>query len=883
MFRLPVLRARDVDDDVDEEIAFHLAMREAALRARGVAPGDASRLARDRFGDVDGIRTECVREQRAQTRTESAMQMIDEARRDAIFALRALWRTKSFSLAVILTLALGIGANAMIFSIIEAVVLRPVSGVRDPAALFELGDGVSHPVFRSLAGRVTRVDLAAMRERRIALGAGDATEHTMGALVSGNFFEVVGARTVIGRSLRRDDDVAGAPPVAVLAHAYWSRAFARDPGVLGRTLSVNGAPVTIVGVADPSLRSIHLGAIPDVWLPIYSWPVIVPVSMRSLTLESAGWEWLSVVGRARPGDDLTSIGAEVGARLREIPEMRPDAVAATEVLRPMQAASLASGARGAVVRFSAILAGVVALVLLTACANIAGLLLARAAYREREIAVRIALGASRGRLVRQLLTEATVLALLGGIVGVGAFALARMAIAGITLPGGIPGSSIGLPLDGRVIGFAAIVALITGVLFGLIPALQASRPDTVSAIKGASAVRGARSQRLRGALVAAQVAVGVVLLAGTGLFTHALTRALAVDPGFRPENLVALAVDPGLAQLEGPRAAAYINDVTARVSAVRGVQRVTWARAPILTGDLDRESAQIAGYTPAPKERVSLELNVVGPHYNEVMGIPLIAGRDFTERDVAGSEPVVVINETLAKRYFAGRDPIGGVITISNVPGRVVGVVRDAKYHSLNESPRPYIWVPMLQLPPGSIGVPTLFARTTTDPAALVREITATTRSANRAVPVFDARTMTEQLRLALAPQVAGAWLLGVFSALALVVAAVGIYGVVAYAVSRRTREIGIRMALGARTPNVLRLVMGRNLAFVGIGIPIGIAAALLLARAMSDFLYGVGTADALAFGGTVVLMAVVALIASWIPAQRAVRIDPLVALRTDD
>ena len=883
MFRLPVLRSRDVDDDVDEEIAFHLAMREAALRARGMSAREASRIARARFGDVDGIRGECVRERRDQTRTETAMRMIAEARRDALFALRSLWRAKSFSIAVILTLALGVGANAMIFSVIQAVVLRPVAGVRDPATLFELGDVVSYPVYRSLRDRVPRLDLAGMRERGIALGSGDAMEHTRGALVSGNFFDVVGARTTIGRPLTRDDDVAGAPPVAMVAHAYWARTLGGDPSVLGRTLTVNGAPVTIVGVLSPEFRALHVGAVPDVWLPIHTWPLIAPSSMRRSTLESTGWEWVSVIGRLVPGLPLSQARGEIGARLREIPDARPEVIDDLAALRPMQAAALDSGARGAVVRFSGILAAVVALVLLTACANIAGLLLARAAYREREIAVRIALGAGRGRLVRQLLTEALVLAGIGGIAGLGAFAGARAIVARVTLPGGIPGSALGLPLDMRVIGFAAVVTIVTGLLFGLVPALQASRPDTVSAIRGTSAVRGARSQALRGALVAAQVAIGVVLLAGTGLFARALSRALAVDPGFRTENLVTLAVDPGLAQLDPARSAAYVADVTTRVSAVGGVRGVSWTGSPILTSDLDRERATISGYTPAPDERIMVETNVVGPRYHEVMGIALVSGRGFDERDVAGGEMVIVVNETLAKRYFPNRDPIGGIVTMRDIPARIIGVARDTKYHSLNEPPRPYAYLPLLQLPSGSVGTPTLVARTSGDPAPLLRQIVEATRSANRAVPVFAATTMTDHLHFVLAPQVAGAWLLGVFSGLALVVAAIGIYGVVAYTVSRRTREIGIRMALGARAPSVLRLVMGRNLAFVAIGIPVGIALALVLARAMAGFLYGVGTTDVLTFAGTAGLMIVVGVAASYIPARRAVRIDPLIALRTED
>jgi predicted permease len=882
IFRLPVEGPRDADDDVDEEIAFHLAMREATLRARGHSPQDASRLARNRFGNVDGIRAECVREYRSQTRTERVMQMLEEARRDAGFAVRSLWRAKTFSIAVILTLALGIGANATIFAVIEAVIMRPVAGVRDPGELFELGDALSYPAYRALHERLPALGLAAVSERRMALGTGAATDHTVGAMVSGNFFGTVGARAAIGRLLTAGDDTPGAPPVGVLAHAYWTRSLGSDSSIVGRTITANGAPITIVGVLAGDFRGMHLGEFPDVWMPIHAWPVIAP-SMGSSSIESTGWEWLRIIGRAAPGTPSSQLRRDIGAVLRENPDVRQEVIDQIATARPMQAAALSSGSRETVVRFSTILAVVVALVLLTACANIAGLLLARAAYREREIAVRIALGAGRGRLVRQLLTEAFVLAGIGGIIGLAGFAAVRLMLRGATLPGGIPGSSLALQLDMRVIGFAVLVTIVTGLLFGLMPALQASRPDTVSAIRGTSVVRGSRSQLLRGMLVAAQVAVGVVLLAGTGLFARALTRAFAVDLGFRTENLLSITVDPSLAQLDPPRAAAYVADVTARVAAIPGVRGVTWTDSPILTVDFNRYGAKISGYTPAPDERIRIETSVVGPRYHEVVGIGMVSGRGFEASDAAGAPPVVIVNETLARRYFADREVLGNTITMADKTVHIIGVARDAKYHGLNENPRPYAYIPMLQLPAGSVGVATLVARTASDPGPMVRPIVEAARASNRGVPVFAATTLSDHLRVVLAPQVAGAWLLGVFSALALVVAAVGIHGVVAYSVSRRTREIGIRMALGARAPTVLRLVMGGNLAFIALGIPVGVGLALVLARATTGFLFGVGPTDTLTFAGTAGLMVVIGVLASYIPARRAVRIDPLVALRTDD
>ncbi|HVT40988.1 MAG TPA: ABC transporter permease [Gemmatimonadaceae bacterium] len=882
VFRLSTLGRRDVDRDVDEEIAFHLAMREAALRANGLSPGDASQAAKVRFGNVEGVRDACVREARTHTRSERLMQLLDEARQDARFAIRSLMRARGFAAAVIATVALGVGANATVFSLTSAVVLRPITGVRDADQLFELREVMSYPGYRDLRERLAALRLAGLRERRIALGNGAAAEHTLGGVVSGNFFEVAGIGATLGRTLNPVDDVAGAPPVGVLAHDYWTRALGADSAVIGRTMTVNGTLLTVVGVAARDFRGLHLGAAPVIWVPIHAWPAIAPPMNRTMVLDNPNWEWLSVVGRLAPGSTMAQTHSAVATAMSVLapglPRFELDRRAEP---RPIQAAALASGARDAVVRFVVILAGVVALVLLTACANIAGLLLTRAAYREREIAVRIALGAGRGRLVRQLLTESLVVAAGGGVAGVLLFLAVRSVIGGITFPGGIEGKSLGLALDGRLVTFAALLTLLTGLLVGLIPALQASHPDTAGAMKDSGAQRGSRRQTLRGVLVTAQVAIGIVLLIGTGLFARALTRAFAVDLGFPSGQLLTMSVDPGLARFSPQRAAAYYKAVTERVAAVPGVRGVTWTVTTPLGSDQDRGSATVEGYTPAPDERVMFEFNPVGPRYHEVMGINMVSGRGFDERDGLGGQHVMVINETAAKRYFAGRSAVGAYVTMGDTPSLVIGVARDAKYHELNESPRPYAYFPMLQEAGKTVGAATLVVRAAIDPARLLPAAVEAARAAEPAVPVFAAATLPDRLRFILAPQLAGAWLLGVFSLLALVVAAVGIYGIVAYAVSQRTREIGIRMALGARASSVVGLVVGGNLRFVALGIPIGLVLAVLLARGMSRFLYGVEAMDALTLAGTSALMLTVGLIASYIPARRAVRVDPLLALRT--
>ena len=884
IFRISLLRPRDIDREVDDEIAFHLSMREAKLRAGGVPSDDAARIARDRFGNVAGIRGECVEESRQLARQEHAGRIIDEARRDVIFALRSLRRAKGFAAAVVLTLALGIGANATMYAIINAVVLHPVRGVRDPATLFELGEPMAYPAYRDLSERTPSLRLGAISERRIALGRGESADHTTGALVSGNLFGIIGVSAAIGRTLDGRDDVAGAAPTAVLTHEYWTRALGGDSSIVGRTVTVNGAPVTVVGIAAKNFRGLHLGPVPAVWLPIHAWSSIVPSSQQNLLIESRSWDWLRVVGRVPSGASFDVAHRALTAGLASIdPGTPPFVIEQRARPRPAQAAALPTRAHDGVVRFIAVLAIVVTLVLLTACANIAGLMLSRAAYREREIGVRMALGAGRGRLLRQLLTEALVLATAGGIAGIGLFALIRGFLRRLTLPGGVEGGAVALDVDARLVVFGIAITLITGLLVGLVPALRASRADALSSLKGGVG-RGSQQQRLRGVLVTAQVSVALVLLIGTGLFARALSRAFALDLGFRADPLVTLSVDPGLAQLDSPRALQYYADVTRRVSAVPGVKGATWAANTPLSTDMDRESADVSGYTPAPGERVMLERNIVGPRYHEVFGIQLVAGRGFDERDDNNAPLVTIINETAANRYFANRSAVGGYVTLGKRSMRIIGVSRDTKYHELSESPSPYVYLPLLQLAGKSaVGAPTLVVRVADDAARSTRAIADAARSANPAVPVFDVATMTQRLRAVLAPQFVGAWLLGAFGVLALIVAAVGIYGVVAYAVSQRTREIGIRMALGARAASVLGLVVRGNVAFVAVGIPIGIALGLMLARGMARFLYGIRPTDPLTFAAMSVTILVVGVLAAFVPARRAVRIDPLIALRSDD
>jgi len=550
--------------------------------------------------------------------------------------------------------------------------------------------------------------------------------------------------------------------------------------------------------------------------------------------------------------------------------------------RPLQSAALPTGAHDAVLRFAAILTGVVALVLITACANIAGLLLSRLANRDREIALRIALGAGRGRLARQLMTESMVLAVAGGVGAIVVFVVFMRAVQSVRLPGEITGEALNVVGDSNVLLFGILATLVAGLVVGLAPALHSSRTGTSSRLKGSGDIRGTLPNRLRSALVTAQVAVGLVLLVGTGLFARALNRALSVDAGFAMENVATVMVDPSLTRMPLDRAPAYYASVLQRVKAVPGVVDATWTGTLPLSQDSDRESVDVEGYTPPTGKQTSIETGYVGANYHKIIGIPLLRGRGFDERDTPSSQPVAIINETAAGRFFAKRNPIDASIRVGNKTFRIIAVARDIKYHSLNEEPRPYTYFALAQGAVTRVAAGRVLFRTSVKAETVFPSITAAASTADASVPVYDARTIKSNLDSILAPQLAGTWLLGAFSILALVVAAVGIYGIVALSVSQRTREIGVRMALGSSGRAVVALIVRRNMMFVAIGIPVGLAIATTLGKALNRFLYGIPAADVITLATTSILMVVVAAAASIIPARRAVKINPTDALRAD-
>ena len=805
---------------------------------------------------------------------------------DVKYGLRMLLKNPGFTLAAALSLALGIGANSTIYSIVHAVLLDPLP-VEQPERVLSLTPRtVSHPTYMDArASAKLFSNVAAYAGLNFSLNAAGRTELVWGNVVSGNYFETLGVRPVAGRAFLPEEDVTPAThPVAVISYDLWQRSYGGAGDAVGKTVTLNNRPLTIIGVAPRGFRGVNLAQAPEVWVPIQMWSQVATGEGARLTLDRRGWSWLNLFGRLQEGASAEQAQAELNAIIAQLKEAHPRLERSLRLeATPLVTAASGLRTRQSMVRFITILAAVVGIALLIACANVANLLLARATGRRKEIAVRLALGASRGRIVRQLLTESLLLAGLGGALGLLIAMWAMDALAAYELPGRIEIAQLGLGLRREVLLFTLLVSFITGVVFGLAPALQASKPDLVSALKeqGAGSVRGRLG--LRGAFLAAQVALCLVLLVGAGLFIKSLRTALAADPGFETERVALVSVNLGLQRYTPEQAERFYSQSVERIKNLPGVEAASWASvSPLYPFGLYMLTVAYDGYQPAPGEELEAEFNFVGHEYFQTMGVPILRGRGLAETDRDGSPPVAVINETLAQRYFPNADPLGRTINLGGEQRlTIVGVARDAKYHSLSEEARPYIYAPLQQnIQNVGLEALTLHVRTAGDPARTLDRLRAEIGALDSNLPFASVRTINEQIGSALMAQRFGSSILGFFSFLTLALAAVGIYGVVAYFVGQRTREIGIRLALGAHRRDILRLMLVKSLLPIGVGICIGLGAALALTRALSSFLYGVSATDPATFIVATLLLAATALLASYIPARRATKVDPLVALR---
>jgi putative ABC transport system permease protein len=797
---------------------------------------------------------------------------------DLRYGARMLFKQPGFTLIAIVTLALGIGANAAIFSVVNAVLLRPLP-YKEPERLMVIREtklpqfpefSVSPGNFLDWKAQNTVFErLVAMNNSSFNLIGTGEPERLRGMFVSDGFFALFGATPQLGRDFLPEEDQPGRNFVVMLSNGLWQRRFGSDPTIVNQAITLNGQRYTVIGVMPASFR--YGGRELDLWTPI---------AFTAQQAQNHGGHYLQTVGRLKPGVTVEQARTEMVSIAARLATQYPDANTGWGVkLGPMLEFAVRDIKPALLV-----LLGAVAFVLLIACANVANLLLARAAGRQKEIAIRTAIGAGRGRIVRQLLTESILLSLAGGAVGL-ALAYWGTKLLLTLAPPNLPRMSA-VGLDGRAFGFTVAITLLTGVIFGLVPALQASKPNLNEVMKdaGRGSTEGGRRQLIRSTLVVLEVASALVLLVGAGLMIKSFWRLQHVDPGFNPNNALTAAINlPRQKYPEVDQQAAFYQQLIAKVSTLPGVQTVG-ASNVIPLGDNDYVLGfVIEGRPPVPAgASQSTSYYAVSADYFKAMGIPLLKGRVFTEQDAKNATRVAVINETLAKKFFPNEDPLGKRIHVTNGPTtfrEIVGIVGDVKQYGLDQETTLQTYEPFTQQP---FTFMSLVVRTAGEPLSLSPAIRNEILQIDKEQPVSSFATLDQLVSTSIARQKFSMLLLGVFATVALILAAVGIYGVLSYAVTQRTHEIGIRMALGAGRRDVLRLVVGHGMMLTGVGVGAGLAAAFLLTRLMTTLLFGVSATDPLTFGLIAFVLVSIALLACWIPARRATKVDPLIALRCE-
>ncbi len=802
---------------------------------------------------------------------------------DLRYAVRMLRKNPGLTIVAVISLALGIGATTTIYTWMDGLVLHPLPLVKEPDRLVRLntlGPGgaewsVSYPDFLDWKAQARSVSrMSAFGFDQFGLRTTGPAERAWGVLASGEYFDLLGVRPILGRVFRPDEATApGGAAVAVLGYGFWQRKFAGDSGVLGRHLSLNGHDFTVIGVLPPKFGGMIVGLSFDVWVPI----TVTPLVGHGNTLDERGNHWLTAIARLGPGASLAEARSELGLIQRRLAATYEDDRSTSATAAPFDSEGPQAWFRPL---FLALL-GITAVVLLVACANVANLLLARATVRQKEIAMRLALGAARWRLVRQLLIESAMLAALGGAAG-----LCVALWAGDLFASFVPASPYPIVLqvgvNPRVVVFAALATGLAALLFGCVPALRASRPDLVPALKDDAGQRGPGRSRLRQALVVAQLALSIVSLVAAGLFIRSLGRAGAVDRGVRdPGRVLVAGTDLIAAGYDRARGEAFVGTLLDRVRAMPGVTAASVTKfLPLGFPDESSWGTRVEGYQPRRDEDMSIQYSVVGSDYFAAMGTDIVRGRPITAQDGESAPQVAVVNETFAGRYWPGLDPVGRRIKMDKADWiTVVGVAKDGKYNQVNEPPTPFIWRPFAQL---YTSQPQLVVRAAGDPGALVEPLRRELASLDPNAPVLDARTLAENMDPSTFMQRTGAAMLGAFGALALLMAAVGIYGVMAYFVSQRTRELGIRVALGAARRDIVGLVVGQATRLLGVGLVVGAGAAVGVGSLLESQLLGVKAYDAPTLLTVMLVLAAVALLASWLPARRAARVDPVVALKAE-
>jgi predicted permease len=876
-------RSHNRERDLERELRAHLDLEAEEFENAGLSAADARHSAQRALGNFTRIQEDI--------RAMTTLTVLDDLAKDLRYALRSMRANPGFAAAAILSLALGIGANTAIFTLIDSLLLRSLP-VPNPEQLVQLqlvelgrpGNSIGYPAIGALANRTDIfAGVAGFSSASFNVSEHEGSERVGGAWVSGGYYPTLALRPIAGRLLTTEDDRPGAPPAAVLSYRYWQKHYNRDFGVVGRSVSIEGKPVAIVGVSPEGFLGANVGDAADLTLPLAVLAQLYPE--RAQQLES-GSQWLRVLARPLPGVSMTQAKARLDVAW---PRMAP--IATTPRMNPKRRDALLhssielvpggtgwSGLRDRFRRPLLILMAMTGLVLLIACANFANLLLARGAARSREIALRFAIGAGRGRVVRQLLTESILLSTCGAILGLWLAGIGGRLLVTLLANGRRDGILLDLAPDARVLLFTSAVALATGILFGLVPALRATASGPALALKGAGALSRPRS-RFVPALVVSQVALSLVLLVGAGLFVRTLENLQRLDPGFRSEGVLLVNLDARRAGYKDARLAAFYQGLLDRFAHLPGVVSASLSSNTPLSGGIWSDAVTIDGQPT----RESAHFNSVAPHYFETLGTALVAGRDFDAHDRPGAANVAVVSEAFARRYLAGGPVLGRQFSIPNpryAPFEIVGVVKDTVSQNLRLPAPAAVYLPYFQLP-DMIGIASFEVRAHGSLAQTADRLRDEVRAELPSTPVqYHIQALDEQVKGTLIQERLLAALGSCFGALALLLAAVGLYGLLAYMVTRATAEIGIRIALGARRPKVLGLVFGSAFRLLGAGILVGIPAAWAGSRIIASSLFGLSGTDPLTLAAAAGLLLLTALLAALLPAVRASRVDPMVALR---
>jgi predicted permease len=885
------------DRELTDELEEHLQSQIDVYVRRGMSPEEARRLALATSGGIESAK-EAYRDQRG-------VPFIANLSQDVRYALRTLRKSPAFSIVAVVSLALAIGANTAVFSLTNAALLEPLpvenpgdlvylnwvsgpdaparsidgSSPRDPVTGARTSTSFSMPAFQRLRERTTSLShlFAFSPVEQLNVEADGSAEIADGQLVTGEYHAGLGVRAARGRTITPDDDRPGAAPVAVITDEYWERRFQRDPRAIGRTVVVNGVTVTIVGVTSPAFAgTMDIGQSPDLTLPMRT---MISIRRSETDLSDARFWWVRIMGRRAPGVSEAQAHAElepifqqsVLESLATSPTNRQRTLNAVR-LRVFDGSQGLGEGRSGLARSLVLMSIVVGLVLLIACANVANLLLTRSAARHREIAVRLALGADRARIVKQLLVESLVLVLFAEVLGL-VFAVWGKNLLRQLRP---DAAALDVALDLRVLAVATALSVITALLFGLVPALRATRADVVEGFKAGGGARARNALFSRG-LVVAQIAMSVVLLVYAGLFGRSLANVYATDTGFRQERLLLFRVDPRLSGYDGAAIPDLYQRMLDRIGAVPGVEAASFTRHAQLTGGRRTEDITFVG--DERREAPDTPANPVGPGFFDAMQLPIVVGRPFRITDDAGRPRVAIVNEAFARAHFGGANPIGRRIRFRDRESEIVGVARDARYYSIRAKGEPIVYLPYVQ---EGMGQASFFVRTRGDPTAVVPALRTAIRELDRSLPLFEIQTQRQALNTTLADERLFAKLATFFGGVAVVLACIGVYGVVSYSTTRRTGEIGIRIALGALGRDIVWMVMRRTVVLVSLGVVIGLAAGIQGTRLFTKLLYELSPTDPVSIAGAVGVIVVVAFAAAYVPADRARRVSPMVALRLE-